>query len=220
MGDHPIDSSPTENTPIKMKKLGRNQVKLMFQHLSQNGIVSIFKGLSNIGSERDTSFWFVLSSKQRRNLSEYFSSYQNLHYFDSFTFWSSSPYPFTSHRIWRWCWPKRGWLVNICISFIAIPIQNDPVCAGVWPTITCTSCKTGNLKKPHDSLTMSSRTKKTMKIWQGRVSKDGKLPSARVNWNEPSVCLVVTWFNRTTWRERGKGCQKTLKQRNCEMQNK
>ena len=31
-----------------------------------------------------------------------------------------------------------------------------------------------------------------MKIWQGRVSKDGKLPSARVNWNEPSVCLVVT----------------------------
>lgn len=47
MGDHPIDSSPTENTPIKMKKLGSNRVKLMFQHLSQNGIVSIFKGLSN-----------------------------------------------------------------------------------------------------------------------------------------------------------------------------
>lgn len=41
------------------------------------------------------------------------------------------------------------------------------------------------------------------KTWENSIGEPKQLPSARVNWNDPSINLVVTWFNSTT-------CAKTL----------
>lgn len=64
-----------------------------------------------------------------------------LHHFYSFAIRCRIPNSFSSYRIRCGCRRERWWLVDICISLISVPVQYDPICTSMWPTISYSALK-------------------------------------------------------------------------------
>lgn len=75
------------------------------------------------------------------------SLWKFLNQLTTFTVRSRISDPSTSHRIRCCCWSKVRWLVNVCISFISVPVQNDPISATTWPPITYTASWNNTVKR-------------------------------------------------------------------------